>query len=216
MTNYRRRRKFKKNLSPRYYINHQIRDPEVRVITDDGENLGVLSIQDAILAAEERGKDLLKINPKANPPICKILDWSKFKYLQSKSENKKAKEKKLKTIRVSVRIGPHDLEVQAKKCDQFLEKGHQVKLQVQMKGREKAHPEVAAEVMEDLLKIITFPHDTLSEVKRTGDSYYATLQPTAKPTASNSSKVGEDDDYDEDDYDEDTDDMIDMEENTEE
>ena len=201
MTNYRRRKKSSKNNSNlRYYANERIFDPQVRVITEEGENLGVMSTRKAIETAKERGLDLVKINPKTKPPIAKIIDWSKFKYIQAKTEKAKAKkEKKLKTIRVSVRIGPHDLEVQAKKCDQFLEKGHQVKLQVRMKGREKAHPEVAEEVMDDLLKIITFPFETLGDPKKTGDSFYATVQPAPNSPVKSSS----DDDEDEDDEDED-------------
>lgn len=179
MTNYRRRKKTnnsKANL--RYYANERIYDPEVRVVDENGENLGIMNTKKAVLMAKEKGFDLVKINPKANPAIAKIMDWSKFKYTQSKVEKVKLKkEKKLKTIRVSVRIGPHDLEVQARKCDQFLEKGHQVKLQVRMKGREKAHPEVAQEVMNDLLKLIEQPFDTLGDPKKTGDSFYATIQP---------------------------------------
>lgn len=179
MTNYRRKKKSgKNNNNLRYYANERIYDSEVRVVDEEGQNLGVMNTRTAVKLAKEKGLDLVKINPKPKPAVAKIMDWSKFKYLQSKAEKTKTKkEKKLKTIRVSVRIGPHDLEVQAKKCDQFLEKGHQVKIQVKMKGREKAHPEIANEIMNDLLKLIEKPFDSLGDPKKNGDSFYATIQP---------------------------------------
>ncbi len=176
MTNYRRRKKPTRNTIVSYDVNRRIRDHKLQVIDEVGVNLGILETRKALVIAGEKGLDLVKINPKAEPPIAKIMDWSKLKYAQSKSGVNKTKEKKLKTVRVSVRIGPHDLAVQAKKADQFLEKGHQVKLQVQMKGREKAHPEVAGEVMDNLLKSLESPVLMVSEVKKTNDSFFATVQ----------------------------------------
>jgi translation initiation factor IF-3 len=196
MTNYRRKKKTNQTKTDlKYYVNEKIFDPKVRVITESGENLGIMNTKDAIQTAKDQGLDLVKINPKADPPIAKIMDWNKFKYIQSKNEKAKIKkEKKLKTIRVSVRIGPHDLSVQAKKCDQFLEKGHQIKLQVVMKGREKAHPEIAEEVMQDLLKLIQFPFETLGEPKKTGDSFYSTIQPApgSRPSVKKTKPTDED------------------------
>jgi translation initiation factor IF-3 len=178
MTNYRRKRKpLQRVAQSQYEYNERIRDRELRVINQHNENIGVVPTSKAMELAYEASLDLVVINPKAVPKIAKILDLSKLKYQQSKFESHKQKEKKTKTIRVSVRIGPHDLEVQAKKCDEFLEKGHQTKLQVQMKGREKMHPEVADEVMKSFLKSISFVHVLLDPPKRMGDSYYATLQP---------------------------------------
>jgi translation initiation factor IF-3 len=192
MTNYRRRHKPIKTQTVRLEINHRIRDFELRVIDEKGENLGILKLTEALKIASERELDLVKINPKAIPAIAKIIDYRKFKYQQSKSENfKKNKEKKVKTIRVSVNIAPHDLAVQGNKCDEFLRKGHQVKLQVQMKGREKMHPEVAKEVMESFMALIKEPFDFIAEPKRLGDSYFASIKPKNNPVSqtSNSSNT---------------------------
>lgn len=178
MTNYRRRHKPLKVETIRLETNHRIRDLELRVIDENNENLGVMSTREALRIAQERELDLVKINPKAVPAIAKIIDYRKFKYQQSKSDTfKKNKEKKVKTIRVSVNIAPHDLAVQGRKCDEFIKKGHQVKLQVQMKGREKIHPEVAGEVMASFVGLISENFDYIAEPKRLGDSYFATIKP---------------------------------------
>jgi len=177
MTNYRRKKRPTKETQVRFRTNKQIRHDEVRVIDEEGF-VGLMSSQQALALATERDMDLIEINPKALPPVVKLLDYNKFKYQQQKAEaGKKAKPDKEKTIRVSVRIGPHDLEVQAKKTDQFIEKEHKVRLQVQMKGREKAFPDVAKEVMKNFVLLISQPYDFVQEPKLIGDSYFATLKP---------------------------------------
>jgi translation initiation factor IF-3 len=176
MTNYRRRRRPQLPFKPKNKVNEQIRYPQVRVISED-DFLGIMTSAEALRMADEMDSDLVEINPKAEPPVVKILDYNKFKYQLSKSDKTKVKPQKNKTIRVSVRIGPHDLAVQAKKCDEFLEKGFPVKLQVQMKGREKAHPEVAEEVIISFLSLITKEFIYLQEAKQIGDSYYASVKP---------------------------------------
>jgi len=178
MTNYRRRKRPYKPAVPQFKLNANIKHPEVRVIDEEGF-VGIMTMAEAMKLANERDADLVEINPKATPPIVKMMDYNKFKYQQSKSDAKKAKPTKNKTIRVSVRIGPHDLSVQGRKCDEFLEKEYPVKLQVQMKGREKSHPEVAEEVMGQFVVMITKPYDFIQEPKLIGDSVYATIKPKA-------------------------------------
>ena len=178
MTNYRRKKRTFKPTGPQFKLNNSIRHPEVRVIDEEGF-VGIMTMAEATKLAAEREVDLVEINPKAEPPIVKMMDFNKFKYQHSKAEAKKAKPQKNKTIRVSVRIGPHDLLVQGRKCDEFLEKEYPVKLQVQMKGREKSHPEVAQEVMTQFITMITRPYDFTQEPKLVGDSYYATIKPKA-------------------------------------
>jgi translation initiation factor IF-3 len=178
MTNYRRRRRPKRDLTPKFNINERIPDQNIRLIGPEGEFLGIMTTQEGLSLAEEKELDLVEINPKANPAVVKMVDYNKFKYEQSKSgADKQKKEDKIKTIRVSVRIAPHDLAFQAKKCDQFLEKGMKVKLQVQMKGREKAHPEVAEEVLFQFLNLIEKEFTYVQEPKRISDSHFATVQP---------------------------------------
>ncbi len=195
MTNYRRRRRPKRDIGPRYVTNEYIRHDEMRLIGEEGNFIGIMSKVDALKLAENNEMDLVEINPKANPPVVKMMDFNKFKYQQSK-HNQKPKEDKIKTVRVSVRIGPHDLAVQAKKVDEFLGKGMKVKLQVQMKGREKAHPEVSEEVIWQFIKAITTEFKYLQEPKLISDSYFATVQALNPVIAASNGKDEGDEDED--------------------
>lgn len=178
MTNYRRRKAKPKEIKKRYSVNDNIGAEQVRLISEEGEMIGIMTIDEANAKAEEDGLDLIEINPKAEPPIVKLMSYSKFKYIQDKAEKSKVKVgAELKTLRVSVRISVHDLAVQARKADEFLKKNHKVKLQVQMKGREKAHPEVAKQTMETFLSLIEGTYTLETETKMMGDSCYAMLKP---------------------------------------
>jgi translation initiation factor IF-3 len=178
MTNYRRKKAKPKDTGKRYQINERINFPELTVITETGSFVGRMSSEEAINLANEQEKDLVVINPKANPPVAKIIEYSKFKYIQDKSEKNKTKvSNDIKTLRVSVRISVHDLSVQARKADSFLEKNQKVKLQVQMRGREKSHPELAKETMVQFLSLIESPFQTEEEPKIIADSCFVLLKP---------------------------------------
>ena len=179
MTNYRRRRAKPKDTGRKFRINKQIRTDEVRLLDEEGAMLGVFPTRTAIGMAEERELDLIEINPKSQPPVCKIMDYNKFKYQQAKSNQaNKTKKTEMKTLRVSVRVSDNDLNVRAKKAEQFLEKGMKVKLQVQMRGREKAHPEVAEETMVKFIHMIDEEAFTFeSEPKLLGDSSFSVIKP---------------------------------------
>lgn len=134
----------------KFRINEQIRVSEVFLIDAEGENLGIMPTAKAISTAREAGLDLVEVNPKAEPPIVKIIDYGQFKYEKDKKAQKqKAKNKKTdtKTIRLSVRIGSHDFNVRLNQAKNFLKKGHKLQLDLRLKGREKQHPETAREVM---------------------------------------------------------------------
>jgi translation initiation factor IF-3 len=129
-------------------VNHRIRVPEVRVIDANGEMLGVLATHDALRRAQEQGLDLVEVNPKAEPPVCKILDFGKYKY----EEKKKAGEAKrkqtiveIKEIKLRPKTDDHDLAFKTKAARRFLEAGHKVKFTVRFRGREITHPEKAQE-----------------------------------------------------------------------
>jgi translation initiation factor IF-3 len=129
-------------------VNHRIRVPEVRVIDANGEMLGVLTTHDALRRAQEQGLDLVEVNPKAEPPVCKILDFGKYKY----EEKKKAGEAKrkqtvveIKEIKLRPKTDDHDLAFKTKAARRFLEAGHKVKFTVRFRGREITHPEKAQE-----------------------------------------------------------------------
>ena len=129
-------------------VNHRIRVPEVRVIDADGSMLGVLQTHEALRKAQEQGLDLVEVNPKSDPPVCKILDFGKFKY----EEKKKAGEAKrkqtvveIKEIKLRPKTDDHDLAFKVKAARRFLEAGHKVKFTVRFRGREITHPEKAQE-----------------------------------------------------------------------
>lgn len=139
----------------------QIRVPEVRLIDEKGEQLGVVSIQQALEAAGERGLDLIEVGPKSKPPVCKLMNYGKYLYRKAKEDRlQKAKQKKIevKSMRLSVRTGEHDLAFKAKKVKDFLEDGDKVKVEIVLKGREKQHFDLAKE------KLIKFL-DNLGEIK---------------------------------------------------
>ncbi|HYC78207.1 MAG TPA: translation initiation factor IF-3 [Planctomycetota bacterium] len=126
-------------------VNLQIRVPEVRVIGADNEQLGVMSTDQARGLARERLLDLVEISPTAVPPVCKIMDFGKFKYEQKKKENesrKKQHQMQLKELRLRTRTGDHDVDVKLKKAREFLLEGDKVSFYVMFRGREVVHPEI--------------------------------------------------------------------------
>ena len=137
------------------FINEQIRDKEVRVVGPDGEQLGVMSIQDARKAAEDAGVDLVKIAPNAKPPVCRIVDYGKFKYEQlrkQKEARKKQKTVEIKEIRISPNIDTNDLNTKIGAARKFLTKGNRVKITMRFRGREMAHMGASIHILIDFAK----------------------------------------------------------------
>jgi len=131
-------------------INHEIRDREVRLIGETGEQLGIMSALSAQKLADEKELDLVKISPMATPPVCKIMDYGKFRFEQIKREKEARKHQKvveMKEMRLSMTIDGHDLEVKAKQVRRFLEEGNKVKVSIRMRGRQNAHSEFGIAVM---------------------------------------------------------------------
>lgn len=177
MANYRKKQRNQNSVPDiEYRINDEIGAPEMRVIDNDGKMLGVMSRRAALDLAAEKIMDLVEINPKANPVVVKMVDYNKFKYQLTKATVKQ-KVKEEKALRASVRVSQSDLAVKANQASGFLDKGHKVKLQVQMRGREKAYPEVAQEIMGLFLSLLTSEYMLDSETKLTGDSVFAFLKP---------------------------------------
>ena len=129
-------------------VNHRIRVPEVRVIGAEGEMLGVLPTHEALKRAQEAGLDLVEVNPKAEPPVCKILDFGKYKY-EEKKKTAEAKRKQtvveVKEVKLRPKTDDHDIAFKIKAARRFLEAGHKVKFTVRFRGREITHPEKAQE-----------------------------------------------------------------------
>ena len=130
-------------------INEAIRDREVRVIGADGSQLGVMSTRDALRAAEEKNLDLVKIAPQANPPVCKILDYGKYRFEQQKREKEAKKNQKtfeIKEVRLSLNIDTNDFNTKVAQAAKFLAKGDKVKVSIRFRGREMAHTNLGLEV----------------------------------------------------------------------
>ena len=125
-------------------INEEIRDRELRVIDADGEAIGIMSAAEALKIAEEKNLDLVKIAPQAKPPVCKIMDYGKYRFEQTKREKEARKNQRLieiKEIRLSLNIDKHDFETKVNHAKRFLESGNKVKVSIRFRGREMAHPE---------------------------------------------------------------------------
>lgn len=134
-------------------VNRQIRVPKVRVINSAGEQVGILSIEEAWRLAEDEGLDLVEIVPTASPPVCKIIDFGKFRYDQTKreKENKKAQHQvKVKEVKLKPNIDTHDLETKMRHARDFLSKGNKVKVSCTFRGRERLHPEIGERLMQQV------------------------------------------------------------------
>ena len=135
----------------KFQLNEEIRDPQVRVIDADGSQLGIHSARDAQKIAYDRGLDLVKISPQADPPVCKIMDYSKYCFEQAKREKEARKNQKIvsiKEVQLSVRIEKHDLETKQNHARRFLGSGDKVKVSLRFRSREIQHPELGQEVMD--------------------------------------------------------------------
>ena len=138
-------------------INEQIRDKEVRVIGENNEQLGIMSVEEAMRLAEEAGVDLVKIAPNAKPPVCRIVDYGKFRYEQARKEKEARKKQKvieIKEIRMSPNIDTNDLNTKSNNARKFLEKGNKVKVTLRFRGREMAHMQASRHILEDFAKSV--------------------------------------------------------------
>lgn len=138
-------------------INGQIRDKEVRVISEDGEQLGIMSSKDAMKLAREAELDLVKIAPKAQPPVCKIIDYGKYKYELARKEKeakKKQKTVEVKEVRLSPNIDTNDLNTKMNNAKKFITKGNKVKVTLRFRGREMAHMQRSKHILDDFAEML--------------------------------------------------------------
>ncbi len=132
-------------------INEQIRDKELRVIDADGTQLGIMSLRQALEIAEQKNLDLVKIAPQANPPVCKIIDYGKYRFEQAKREKEARKNQRvveIKEVRLSLNIDTHDFETKRNHALRFISEGNKVKVSIRFRGREMGHPELGQEIMQ--------------------------------------------------------------------
>ncbi|MFZ5754281.1 MAG: translation initiation factor IF-3 [Bacillota bacterium] len=140
-------------------VNEEIRTKEVRLVSDTGEQLGIMSPREALRIAAESGLDLVEVAPNAKPPVCKIMDYGKYKYEQSKREREARKKQhviNVKEVKLRPNIEDHDFEVKARNAVRFLEDGDKVKVTIMFRGRELSHPELGREL---LLRVAAYVKD---------------------------------------------------------
>ncbi|MBJ7449965.1 MAG: translation initiation factor IF-3 [Parachlamydiales bacterium] len=164
-------------------INKEIRALKVRVIGSKGDQLGILPIREALSMAEDAGLDLVEVVPNSDPPVCKIIDFGKFRYNQTKKdkENKKAQHHiKVKEVKFKPNIDEHDLETKLKQARTFIEKGNKVKITCTFRGREMIHTEIGHEVMRKFCSSVEDIASPEAPLKMMGRSLSTVLAPGAK------------------------------------
>jgi len=168
----------KRQVLPRYRVNDYIRLPVVLVIDDEGNNLGEMSNTEAVDLAKSRGLDLVEVSPNARPPVCKITNYGKFKYNQSK-QLKQSKQKRTETkgIRIGIRTSEHDLDFKTKQAEKFLKKGNKAKIELILRGREKAHQDLAKENLRKFTERISVPFRTEEAIKKFPGGFNTIISP---------------------------------------
>ena len=160
--------------------NLQIKALQLRIIDEKGAQLGVMETSAALKLAHEKNLDLIEISPNANPPVAKIVDFGKYLYQQEKSGKKKQKKsanQETKVVRVGLKTGEHDLQVKAALVDKFLEKNNKVRIEIFLRGREKAFRPLAKEKLNAFMSYISFPHIVEEMIKSTPTGFSTMVRP---------------------------------------
>lgn len=161
-------------------INEEIRDREVRLIDEKRNQMGIVSIAAAMSIADERGLDLVKIAPQVTPPVCKIMDYGKYRFEQGKREKEQRKNQKIieiKEVRLSATIDTHDMEVKAKACTRFLQNGDKVKVSIRFRGRQITHGDIGLEVMNTFYEMVKDNAAIDRPAKQEGRNMFMILTP---------------------------------------
>ena len=164
-------------------INEQIRDREIRVIDSDGSQLGIMPSKKAMELAEQKNLDLVKIAPQATPPVCKIIDYGKYRFEQSKREKEQRKNQRvveIKEVRLSLNIDTHDFETKKNLALRFIAEGNKVKASIRFRGREMGHPELGQEIMKRFAEAMEEAANVERQPKLEGRTMLMFLAP--KPT----------------------------------
>lgn len=162
-----------------YRTNNQIKAAELRVVGENGENLGVMSLEQALKIAQEKNIDLIEVASAAKPPVARLINYDKFRYQKEKEYKKQRQSQKapeLKHIRISARAARNDLEIKVKKSEEFLENGHKVEIQLFLKGREKGNRNWALQKLQEFLTLIQKPFIMTFEPKFVGRGYIVQIQ----------------------------------------
>jgi translation initiation factor IF-3 len=149
-------------------VNERIRIREVRLIDDEGNQVGIIATRDALEMARQKGLDLVEVAPNAVPPVCRLMDYGKFRYEQSRKERESRKNQhvvELKEVRIRPKIDDHDLETKGRQAAKFLDHGDKVKLTVLFRGREMAHPDIGKGLLDQLIELLK-THGTVEQSPR--------------------------------------------------
>ncbi|WP_293445081.1 translation initiation factor IF-3 [Persephonella sp.] len=163
-------------------VNKQIRAKEVRLIDENGQNLGILPIEEALRIAEDRNLDLVEVSPNANPPVCKIMDYGKYKFEQKKKEKEakkkqKAKMQNVKEIKFRIKIEDHDYQTKVRHIREFIEEGDKVKVWIWFRGRENIHPELGEKLANRIIQDLSDIAKVEKPPKKEGRNMLFTLVP---------------------------------------
>ncbi len=164
----------------RIRINQQIRVPDVRLIAEDGSQIGIVAVEQALKAARDKGMDLVEISPKSDPPVCKIMDYGKYKYqleISEKMKKKKQSQIVVKEIKVRPKIDTNDLNTKRKQIEKFLSSGYRVKITVMFRGREIVHKELGMNILNKLIEELKDKCVLELEPKLDGYNIIAVLSP---------------------------------------
>lgn len=161
-------------------INEEIRDPEVRLIDENGAQLGIVAIREAQALADERGLDLVKLAANSVPPVCKLMDYGKYRFDMIKREKEQRKNQKvieIKEVRLSATIDLHDMEVKAKAAEKFFADGNKVKVSIRFKGRQITHGDIGLDVMTQFFDMVKGVSVIERPAKQEGRNMFMVLAP---------------------------------------
>lgn len=180
-------------------VNERIRAPKVRVITAKGDQLGVMSAREALEKAKAVGLDLVEVAPNAEPPVCRIIDYGKYKYLQSKlQKTNKARTVKMKEIKLRIGTDVNDYNVKMSRAESFLDYGHKVRFQLRFRGRENAHHELGLEVMQKVAEDLKTMGQVDQPARLSGNTASMALSPLPANQRMKKFKKYEEEDFDAD------------------
>ncbi len=185
-------------------VNERIRAPRVRVVSKSGEQLGVMETREAVRKAKALGLDLVEVASKADPPVCRVVEYGKWKYEQSKLKKNKVKPStKMKEVKFRVRTEEHDYNIKLGRAETFLDEGHKVRMQLQFRGRENAHREIGFEVMDRIKEDLKTMAHVDQDAKLVGRNLVMILSPLPAGQRQRKFKLSHGDLIEEDDFGED-------------
>ncbi len=183
--------------APQTRVNDRIRAPRVRVVTATGEQLGVMSTRDALAKAKEIGLDLVEVAPNADPPVCRLIDYGKYKYMLAKQQkNNKTKTVRMKEIKLRIGTDVNDYNVKMARSEQFLDHGHKVRFQLRFRGRENAHQQLGLEVMAKVVEDLRTMGKIDQAAKLAGNTVTMVLTPLPQAQRVKKFKKYEEEDFD--------------------